>query len=471
MRRFVLAALLLLFGCAQTALGSHTPTYYPDGVYRGTYYDYSTEQLAVEFEMKNQQFESIRLIGMRYRDGDYLKSGATQAQQAIVSQYQTAASYLLQKGVGSLTDLYKKSSIIPDVDAVTGATLKTSVLVSAIYDGLSRMPYSWGEDKDVLFKTPVCDGSYRGFFYENGIERIAISFDLKDGVFNLLKIRSLKDEQGEDSEETGSIYQTVNHCLAYLENKPLAALAELDGVVAKMPDGDNQMAGRLRSAILGGMSRAPFRSGGTVQFFERFSVEDGTYRGHYYDKGIEQLSVQFEVENGLLHNISLRGKQENLSENVQLEKYKYACSLLEGKPIATVNSLYGVSDASFEAGELTYAIADALARGLYKPSSASLLPAVQTAANGVWAGSFQSDSLGIEVALQLEQGYIGYASLTGLKINADSFGEEEQARLLLTGQLEQLAGKNLAQINELYRWEHPLSVPLISALWDAVETI
>lgn len=463
-----MAALLLLWGCAQ-APESQAATRYPDGVYRGTYYNYSTEQLAVEFEMKNQQFEAIRFIGMRYRDGDYLKPDATQAQQAIVAQYQTAAGYLLQKEIGSLTDLYKKPELIPDVDAVAGATLKTSAVVSAINDGLSRMPYSWGGDGEFVFDTPVCDGSYRGFFYENGIERIAVAFELNAGVFASLQIRSLRDEQGEACNEAGGAYRTVSRCLAYLENKPLPALAQLDGVVARMPYGDNRMAGRLRCAIFGGLSRAPFQSGDAALFFESFSAVDGTYRGHYYDKGIEQLSVQFGVENGRLHNISLRGKQESLTESVRLEKYKRACSLLEGEPVAAVNSLYSLSDASFEAGELTYALADALARGLYKPSNASLLPAAQTAADGVRGGNFQSDGLAIAVELRLEQDNILSANLTRLKINTAAFGEEEQAKLLLNERLSKLAGNPPAQINQLYHWEHPLALPLVSALWDAVE--
>lgn len=470
MRRFVLAALLLLSGCAQAAAsGPHAATRYPDGIYRGTYYDYSTEQLAVEFEMKDQQFEAIRFIGMRYRDGDYLRDDATQAQQAIVAQYTAATDYLQQKGIGSLTDLYQKPDIIPDVDAVTGATLKTSAVVSAIYDGLSRMPYSWDENGAFIFDTPVCDGLYRGFYYENGIERIAIAFELKDGVFVLLQIRSLKDERGAGYLQSGKAYQTLRQCLAYLENKPLSALAELDGVVAQMPYADSRMAAMLRCAIFGGLSRAPFQSSDAAPFFERLSAADGTYRGHYYDKGAEQLSVQFEMDRGRLYNISLRGKQENLFESAQFERYKQACLLLEGKPIASINSLYRLSNDSFEAGELTYAITDALTRGLYKLSNASLLPAAQAAADGVRRGSFQSENLVIEVELQLEQNYIFSTHLTGLKINAESFGDEEQAALLLTEQLTKLIGKPAAQINKLYLWDHPLALPLVSALWDAME--
>lgn len=469
MKWFSLGLLILLLGCAQSEQIPALATHYPDGVYRGAYYDYSTEQLAVEFEMKDQKFEAIRFIGMRYRDGDYLRDDATQAQQAIVVQYQAATDYLLQKGIASLTDLYKKPEIIPDVDAVTGATLKSSAVVSAICDGLSRMPYEWQDAGTFVFETPVCNGSYRGFFYEKGIERVAVSFELKDEVFVGLQLCSLKDEHGEEYREISKAFRTARRCLEYLENKPLSALSELDTVVEQMAYGDKQLAARLRCAIFGGLSRAPYQSDDAARFFEQFLVEDGTYRGHYYDEGVEQLSVQFEVENGRMHNISLRGNQDNLTDNVQIEQYKLACSLLEGETIAAVNTLYSKRSGSFEAGKLTYAIADALTRGLYKLSNDSLLPAVQTSADGVWSGHYQSEQLMIEVELSLEQDRIISAELTGLKVDAVEMGEEEQVEQLLSQQLKTLTGRPIGQINRLYSWQHPLALPLISALWDAVK--
>lgn len=469
MRWFVWGVMLILAGCTPVVQETHIATCYPDGVYRGTYYDYSTEQLTVEFEIRDQQFEDIRFIGMRYRDGDYMGADATQAQKAIVAQYQTAAGYLLQKSVASLTDLYRKPEIIPDVDAVTGATLKSSAMVSAIYDGLSRMPYNWVETGPTLIDMPVCDGVYRGFFYENGIERIAVSFELKDGVFISSQVRSLKDEQGADCENTSKAFQTISRCLAYLESKPLSALAGLDSIVARMPSGDSETVRKLRCAIFGGLSRAPFQSDDAAQFFEQISVEDGTYRGHYYDKGVEQLSVQFQVENGRLHNISLRGKQENTAQTVPLDEYKRACLLLENVPLTAVDSLYSLSKDSFEAGELTYAIADALTRGLYKLSTASLLPIAQTAADGRQSGSFKSDDIVLEVELVIQQNHIFSANLTRLKMNAAGAEEEKRAGQLLGDQLAKLSGTPLVQINKLYQWEHPLALPLVSALWDAVE--
>lgn len=470
MRRLILAALILLSGCASASSSElSAAARYPDGVYRGAYYDYSTEQLAVEFEMRDQRFEEIHFIGMRYRDGDYLSADATQTQRGIVAQYEAAASYLHQKGVGALTELYQRSDIVPDVDAVTGATLKSSAVVSAIHDGLSRMPYSRASEEAFVFDTPVCDGLYRGFYYVNGVERIAVEVELADGAFTALRLRALKDEYGLDYAENDRAYQTARECLLYLENRPLSALDALDSVAARLPTGDPGTATLLRSAIFGGLSRAPFQSEDATPFFERFLEANGTYRGHYYDRGAEQLSVQFEMDRGRLYNIALRGKQESLTESAQLERYRHACLLLEGKPVTAVNSLYRLSDATFEAGELTYAIADALTRGLYKPSDASLLPTVQRAAEGIRRGSFQSEALTVEVALQLQKDGIVSAELTRLKIEDGRFGDEAQATLLLNERLAQLAGQPFTRINKLYQWEHPLALPLIGALWDAIK--
>ena len=312
-------------------------------------------------------------------------------------------------------------------------------------------------------------GVTAAFFYENGIEQIAVEFELKDQAFVLLQIRSIRDEQGVPCNETSRAYQTVSRCLEYLKNRPISALTELDDVVARMTFGDSIMCCKLRCAIFGGLSRAPFQSDNASHFFESLSAGDGTYRGHYYDNGIEKLSVQFEVEDGRLHNISLRRKQDNMEENVQIEAYEGACLLLEGKPVNVVNSLYSLSDASFEAGELTYAIADALTRGPYKLSSASLLPAAQNAAEGIQGGRFISDGLVIEVELELEQDKIILATLTRLKVNAVDIEGEEQSKLFLEDQLKKLEGKPVSQINELYHLGHPFALPLVSALWDAVE--
>lgn len=462
MRRFILAALLLLSGCAQIASQPQAATRYPDGVYRGTYYDHSTEQLAVEFEMKDQRFIAIRFIGMRYRDGDYLRADATQAQQAIVTQYEAAADYLRQKDAGALTELYQKTEIIPDVDAVTGATLKTSAVVSAIYDALSRMPYHWTQNGGFTFDTPLCDGLYRGFYYENGVERVAVAFELKDGAFAAPQLRALKDAQGAAYTEDDPARQTAHSYLSALEGKPLSAL-----IVAA--ESDDALIAMLRCAIFGGLSRAPFYSEDATAFFERFLTANGTYRGHYYDQGAEQLSVQFELDNGRLHNISLRGKQESLAEGAQLGRYQQACLRLEGEPVTAISELYRLSDGSFEAGELTYAIADALARGLYKPSNASLLPSARAAADGVRRGSYRSDALILGVELRFEAGRIRSGSLTELEVNADSFGDGDEAALLLTARLAALTNQPPEEINRLYQWEHPLALPLISALWDAVE--
>ena len=39
---------------------------------------------------------------------------------------------------------------------------------------------------------------------------------------------------------------------------------------------------------------------------------DGSYRGFYYDGGIEQISIQFEMENGLFTSIVYRLQKGNV---------------------------------------------------------------------------------------------------------------------------------------------------------------
>ena len=41
------------------------------------------------------------------------------------------------------------------------------------------------------------DGIYRGFYYDGGIEQIAIQFELKDGKFDSLVYRGVKYKDGD----------------------------------------------------------------------------------------------------------------------------------------------------------------------------------------------------------------------------------------------------------------------------------
>ena len=48
------------------------------------------------------------------------------------------------------------------------------------------------------------DGIYRGFYYDGGIEQIAIQFELKDGRFDSLVYRGVKYKDGDYMSEDAS---------------------------------------------------------------------------------------------------------------------------------------------------------------------------------------------------------------------------------------------------------------------------
>ena len=48
------------------------------------------------------------------------------------------------------------------------------------------------------------DGIYRGFYYDGGIEQIAIQFELKDGKFDSLVYRGVKYKDGDYMSEDAS---------------------------------------------------------------------------------------------------------------------------------------------------------------------------------------------------------------------------------------------------------------------------
>ena len=119
MRRLmvILAALLLGASCALADAA------YPDGIYRGFYYDGGIEQIAIQFELRGGVFDSIVYRGVKYKDGDYMIDDASDAQKATLRQYQQLADYLIGKGVEAIDDLYSPYDIVDDVDAVTTATM------------------------------------------------------------------------------------------------------------------------------------------------------------------------------------------------------------------------------------------------------------------------------------------------------------------------------------------------------------
>lgn len=136
MKRLLTAVLLavLLFACGAACAQERI---HIDGVYRGFYYEGGIEQIAIEFELRGGVFSSIEYLGVKYKDGDYMIEDASDAQKAALRQYRQLAQYLIGRGVESIGDLYMPYDIVEDMDAVTSATVQSSKLISALWDGLT----------------------------------------------------------------------------------------------------------------------------------------------------------------------------------------------------------------------------------------------------------------------------------------------------------------------------------------------
>lgn len=239
MKRFwilLLAALLAVTAaCAQES--------YPDGIYRGFYYDGGIEQIAIQFEIKDGLFGSIVYRSVRYKDGNYLMEDASDAQKATVRQYRQLADYLIGKSIEAIEDLYFPYEIVDDVDAVTTATIQSSKLISALWDGLNRRPFKLLDTSKLPMAPEYGDGVYRGSYMDSGVEEVALEFELKDGVFANLHYRSLQYAgvdylSGNADGAARAVAEQFEQLIAYLVGKPVSSVNDLYVPAQMVEDAD-----------------------------------------------------------------------------------------------------------------------------------------------------------------------------------------------------------------------------------------
>lgn len=263
---FAVLMVLCLMAAMFTASAQET---YPDGIYRGFYYDGGIEQIAIQFEMKDGIFQSIVYRGVKYKDGDYLIEDASDAQKATLEQYRQMADYLIGKGVDAIDDLYMPYDIVEDVDAVTTATIQSSKLISALWDGLNRRPFKLVSTTKLPTAQPYADGTYRGSYMEDGGEQVALEFTLENGVFTDICYRTLqyKDVDYLSADAAQPVRQVAaqfQELIEYLEGKDVASVNDLyqPGNIAK--DADTFAAATIRapkviSSIWDALNRHAYR--------------------------------------------------------------------------------------------------------------------------------------------------------------------------------------------------------------------
>jgi len=263
----MLLALCAITVLAYTALAHETE--YADGIYRGFYYDGGIEQIAIQFEIREGVFDSIVYRGVKYKDGDYMIEDASDAQKATLRQYQQLADYLIGKGVDAIDDLYSPYDIVDDVDAVSTATMQSSKLISALWDGLNRHPYKLVDTTKLPMAETYADGLYRGSYMEGGGEEVVLEFAIKGDVFQEIEYRTLH-YKGEDylaqdaSRYVKDIASQFQALIDYLVDKPISSVNDLyrPGEIAPDVDafsGSTVRAPKVISAIWDGLGRHAYR--------------------------------------------------------------------------------------------------------------------------------------------------------------------------------------------------------------------
>ena len=266
MKKMLLVCMLMLL-TAQAGMAH--PHDVADGIYRGFYYDGGIEQIAIQFEIRGGVFDSIVYRGVKYKDGDYMIEDASDAQKASLRQYQQLADYLIGKGVEAIDDLYNPYSIVDDVDAVTTATMQSSKLISALWDGINRHPYKLVDTTKLPMAETYADGMYRGSYMEGGGEEVVIEFAIKSGVFLEASYLTLQ-YKGEDyldkdaSKYAADIATQFQALIDYLVGKPIASVNDLyrPGEIAPDVDvfsGATVRAPKVISAIWDALGRHAYR--------------------------------------------------------------------------------------------------------------------------------------------------------------------------------------------------------------------
>ncbi len=369
---------------------------YDDGRYRGYYQDRNEEQVGVQFDIENNIFTNITFRTLAYNGVDYLDADESDAMlYGLLQQHEQAIEYLIGKSVDAVNDLYTPGDFVDDVDAMSGATIRSNKIASAIRDGLNRGLYSPanGFSREI---GDYDDGRYRGYYQDRNEEQVGVQFDIENNVFTNITFRTLAYNGVDylDAEEDDTLLygllQQHEQAIEYLIGKPLPAIFDLHTPGDFVDDVDAMSGATIRankifSAIKDGLNRGLYSpADGFSREIGEF--EDGRYRGIYADRGEEQVGIQFDLENNVFTNITFRSLSYNGINyldveaddpmlNGLLQQHEQAIDYLIGKPLSAIFDLHtpgdfvddvdAMSGATIRANKIFSAIMNALNRGVY----------------------------------------------------------------------------------------------------------
>lgn len=204
------------------------------------------------------------------------------------------------------------------------------------------------------------DGVYRGFYYSDGFEQVAVQFELKDGRFASVVLRGLNNRWGsllaEDASETQK--EKLRHFTVlcnHLIGKDVDAIDELYHpdellIAAGYTPSENVPYEKLISALWDGVNHRPFKLVDTSKLPAADPYPDGVYTGVYSDDDGEQVVISFSISDNVFTDIRYQKLAykgvDYLDESAGPSGIKIAgqfqalIDYLVGKPVSAVNDLY-----------------------------------------------------------------------------------------------------------------------------------
>jgi len=364
-----------------------------DGRYRGNFGDRGEQQVGVQFDLVDGVLRNISFRNLYYSGEDYLQMASEHPLYPVLQQHEHIIAYMEGVHISYLEALRDPGDMADDIDGFSGATIRGNKLYSAFRDALNRGVYTPAGSLALDFGQFV-DGRYRGTFSDRGEQQVSIQFDLVDNRFDNLRFRHLA-YSGTDyrSLESGDqLYPvTTQHqeILDHLEGKELEAIASLFEPQEFLSDidgfsGATVRANKVASAIMNALSRNVYTPT-DVSSIALVTPEDGRYRGVFEDGGVQQVSVQFTIENGVIRNPSFRHlyyagtDYRTLREDDHLypvlQQHDALLESLDGLSFEDIRQLHepetlapdidGFSGATLRGNKIFSAILDAVNRGIY----------------------------------------------------------------------------------------------------------
>ena len=118
---------------------------HPDATYRGAFIDEGMIQVNLQFTLVDGVVTEASFRHLVGTNPEYSLENQQEPYRSVVAQYEEALQHLVGKPLRDhLGDLYDPGRIVTlEVDGYTGATIRSTKIISAVRDALNRGPYQF----------------------------------------------------------------------------------------------------------------------------------------------------------------------------------------------------------------------------------------------------------------------------------------------------------------------------------------